>query len=62
MAEKMKYVTVYMKGVSYEGIEEGWVPFENLREATRFIDEVKKDSEFWKVSICKILESYENEG
>jgi len=57
---KMNYIVAYMGGAENEGVTEDWVPCQHMEEAVRFARGVRKEHEFWKYSICKILETHES--
>ncbi len=60
MESEFRYIVAYMGGVSYEGIREAFIPVRNLNEASLAVDKITEEHEFWKVSICQILDTYES--
>jgi len=56
----MNYIVAYMGGAENEGVTEDWVPCQHMEEAVKFARGVRKEHEFWKYSICKILETHES--
>jgi hypothetical protein len=55
---ELRYIVAYMGGKEEEGIEENWIPFDNLVDAVDCVQSM--DHDFWKASICQIVETYES--
>ncbi len=55
-----KYIVAYMAGTENEGVTEDWEPVETMADAVWFINEMQKNHDFWKASICEIKDTYEN--
>ena len=60
MAKDAKYIVAYMGGTENEGITDDWVAFDNIIEASNYVQNLGDDHGFWKASICKIEETYES--
>lgn len=57
---KFNYVVAYMGGTEDEGVTEDWVPCQTMEEAVKFARDVRQDHQFWKYSICSIIETHES--
>jgi len=55
-----RYIVTYMGGKEDEGISENWIPFDNLVDAVDCVQSLENDHDFWKASICQIIETYES--
>jgi len=59
---QMNYVVVYLAGEPYVGMTQDWVPCTTMEDAVTQMQEIREEyPKLWKVSICKILETHENE-
>jgi hypothetical protein len=64
--DKINYVVAYMCGDEPTaedpgGISEDWLACHTMQECMEELEAISASHDFWKVSICQIIESYESE-
>lgn len=63
--EKINYIVAYMCGDNPTpedsgGIREDWLACHTMQECMEELEAISARHDFWKVSICQIIESYES--